>query len=459
MAIWKARTSTGVRTYFAVVRGGALRTGLVAGDFAVTLIDPDDSASTTLTVTESAQLAGIYYIDIPSAFLTTNGVGHYGLRIGIHAAAPAQDDEELESVEVNTSDIDFIAGDVWDETTSSHLTAGTTGEDLSLIKYQGSIYIDTTNGAAGTTIGINGTPDNPVDTLADALTLATSTGFRKFVIVEGNLTLTAALTEWTVELRDEAQLNFGSQSVNGSTFTGGIVTGTMTGTAVITRSFLDSVSGFLGTAQFCGLGGTITLASGESTFDRCHSREPATGIVTLDFVGAGRSVNLRAYSGGVQVENMVDVSNIGTVEFVAGRIVVDSSCTAGTLIIRGITVVTDSSAGTTVDTTGVVNQTLVGGAVWDESRAAHTIVGSFGEGVNLTAAERVNIANTLLDLASSIEAGFTLRDTMRLMAATLCGTVSGGPGNPVFRSMDNSADRVDSVADSNGNRSSVTLTP
>jgi hypothetical protein len=45
------------------------------------------------------------------------------------------------------------------------------------------------------------------------------------------------------------------------------------------------------------------------------------------------------------------------------------------------------------------------------------------------------------------------------MSAVLCGKVSGGPANPAFRNMVDSKARVVSVADSNGNRSSVTLDP
>lgn len=55
-----------------------------------------------------------------------------------------------------------------------------------------------------------------------------------------------------------------------------------------------------------------------------------------------------------------------------------------------------------------------------------------------------------------IETGYTVKQVLRLMAAVLCGKASGGASNSVFRSLDDSANRVTSVADSSGNRSSVT---
>ena len=67
--------------------------------------------------------------------------------------------------------------------------------------------------------------------------------------------------------------------------------------------------------------------------------------------------------------------------------------------------------------------------------------------------------NEIFDKADGVETGFTLRQTQRLMAGVLCGKVSGGPGLPVFRNMQDTADRVSSTADANGNRTIVTLSP
>jgi len=119
MALWKARVSTGVRVYFKVVRNGALVSGLATGLFTVVLINPADTASTTLAVTGSTQQGGVYYVDVPSGFLTTNGAGHYGLSIGVHKPNPQPiDDEILESVEVTARDLDDLATpqDVLDNT-------------------------------------------------------------------------------------------------------------------------------------------------------------------------------------------------------------------------------------------------------------------------------------------------------------------------------------------------------
>jgi hypothetical protein len=109
MALWKARTGTGVRVYFKAVSAGSLVTGLGPGAFTVKVINPTDTAVQAVTVAESSQQGGVYYFDVPSAFLMAHDIGHYGLSVGIHSAVPSLDDEALFPLEVNATDIDFIS--------------------------------------------------------------------------------------------------------------------------------------------------------------------------------------------------------------------------------------------------------------------------------------------------------------------------------------------------------------
>lgn len=249
-------------------------------------------------------------------------------------------------------------------------------------QYLGSVWLDATNGSAGTTVGEHGTPQNPVTTLADALTLATAIGVRSLVVIDGALTLTAPLTEFLVELRDGASLALGGFSVDNSEFRGGTLTGVMTGTVVVRDAVLDGVSGLLGEARNCGLNGTLTLAAGETLFDRCASAEPGAARPTLDFVGAGRTCNIRGYSGGLQIDTMVNADNLCGIDFIAGQLIVDATCALGTLVVSGIVTVTDNSTGTTVDITGVVSPLAVENAVWDTVLASHAVAGSTGEALD-----------------------------------------------------------------------------
>lgn len=67
-------------------------------------------------------------------------------------------------------------------------------------------------------------------------------------------------------------------------------------------------------------------------------------------------------------------------------------------------------------------------------------------------------ADALLDRAAGVETNRTLRQTLRLILAVAVGKVSGGgSGTETFRDTNDSKDRVVSVNDENGNRTSVTL--
>ncbi len=81
-----------------------------------------------------------------------------------------------------------------------------------------------------------------------------------------------------------------------------------------------------------------------------------------------------------------------------------------------------------------------------------------GDAMTLTAGERTSVATALLDLANAVETGITTREALRAMLAVLAGKVSGMDSNvPVFRSADDTANRVSATTDSSGNRSAVTL--
>jgi hypothetical protein len=93
---------------------GSLRTGLVAGDFTVTAVNPADSATTPPAVSESAQKAGLYQFTIPSSFFTTHGVGLYRFVVEVDtiagpSGAPNVRDAFSGVVRAQQEDIDTLA--------------------------------------------------------------------------------------------------------------------------------------------------------------------------------------------------------------------------------------------------------------------------------------------------------------------------------------------------------------
>jgi hypothetical protein len=215
-------------------------------------------------------------------------------------------------------------------------------------RYQGAIWINTNSGTAGTQIGVNGTPDNPVDTLADALTLATATGFRSFQIIDGSITLISSFTQWSFEGTNSAEaatVNLNGQDVTGSRFTQLTCSGAMTGTgASFEQSQLNGVTGFDGVATNCYLvSGFGFRNNGDAVLNLVGAI--TVGIV-IDFNGAN-SVMWQDNAGG-----LIYIINVNVAGKFHGIIwkggIVDythASNTAGTVIQGGDAVTAGPSAG------------------------------------------------------------------------------------------------------------------
>ncbi len=120
--MWFTKIADGFRGWFVAVQSnGTLRTGLVAGDFTVTVVEPGDAASLVPTVTESATKSGLYRFDVTSGFITTNGVGEYGVVVEIDtfagpSGAPNVRTSISKVLRVTTEDFDTLSkpGDAMD---------------------------------------------------------------------------------------------------------------------------------------------------------------------------------------------------------------------------------------------------------------------------------------------------------------------------------------------------------
>ena len=82
------KDTEGFRAFFTVIQSnGSLRTGLVAGDFTVTAVEPALAGTNTPTVSEVGVVPGLYTFLIPASFLGTYGIGDYGVLVQIDTFA------------------------------------------------------------------------------------------------------------------------------------------------------------------------------------------------------------------------------------------------------------------------------------------------------------------------------------------------------------------------------------
>jgi len=245
----------------------------------------------------------------------------------------------------------------WEEQGSNHLVPGSTGFNAAAMSYMGAVNIDTSNGTAGTAFGTNGTVGNPVDNIADAIVLDAILKSRTYRL-RGSVTLPDSHDDWIfIGTGTETVVALNGQDTNDSFFQGCELSGNAANSHIHAHDCtLDGVTNVSGIFAQCRLRNSLSLAPNGTMFAHCYSYMPGAGSTPIiDVQGAGRTLNMRAYSGGVRLQNMNDPGNATTIELIAGQVVVDASCTDGDLAIRGIGSLTDNSTGTTVNTDSLLN--------------------------------------------------------------------------------------------------------
>ena len=133
--------------------------------------------------------------------------------------------------------------------------------------------------------------------------------------------------------------------------------------------------------------GTLVLGGTRAThFLNCYSGVPGLGTPEIDFNGSGPTCAFRNYSGGVKLVNKSGPESV-TVDMDPGQCIIDGTVTNGTIVVRGVGLLFDTSAGTTI----VNDDGLVQNAVWDTQINGVTS-GSFGEAAkSVSFAEHIHV--------------------------------------------------------------------
>lgn len=331
------------------------------------------------------------------------------------------DSGEVSGAEVSGSLILETAKVVWDRvlTGATHNLATSAGRRLRGIQdfqgYEdGAIWIDTINGSAGTTDFENGTVENPVNTIADANTLAASLGIARFRI------LPASTLDFSVPGADQENQEFlgnrwtlalGGRSISGSFFQGADVSGIGTGATEMHFDHCHFAAVTLPPCdcEGCILEGTFTFGTaGDFFFENCKSGVAGTGTPALNYGAALNSsnVNFRLYSGGIEIQNMGAGTGGYNMSLEGhGQLVVNANCSATSAVaIRGHFPITGDStaiAAITFSDDARFTRSEVVDDVWDEviSTSAHNTAQSAGK--RLRQITSVIIANDTAEVGNS----------------------------------------------------------
>ena len=297
--------------------------------------------------------------------------------------------------------------------------------DIQYSSFSGGVTLDVTSSYSGTEYP-TGTPRQPVNNTADAVAICTARGFSTIYVI-GNLTIGAGIDFSGMAIIGES-INKSSitidaaANVTGAEVSECTVSGTLDGNARLDHCQINALAYVEGVAQHCILQGPITLGGGATAhFLDCWSGVPGMSTPVIDMGGSGQSLALRAYSGGIELQNKTGPENV-SVDLIAGQVILAATVTAGDLVIRGVGKLTDNSAGATV-ANELLNTT--------------TIETALREAV--------------------VDGTITLEQSLRLSNAILGGKVSGaGSGTETFRDPGDTTDRVISTVDSQGNRTAIT---
>lgn len=256
--------------------------------------------------------------------------------------------------------IEDTADGVWDEllTGSSHNIANSAGRRLRQLQdtgvYQdGAVWIDTVNGTAGTELYTNGTVFNPVDNIADALTIAAGLNLYGFRIApESSITLPQGVDGY-IFTGFGYTVNLNGQSLSGTAFLHATIIGNDDSSNTTPTYYESCLMGDnqLGShnLQGCQLGGDMVLhQAGDYFWNACFSGVAGTGSPSVDFQAAVETKNLsvRHYSGGMEFKNFGAGGGTHTASYEGmGQLILNANCAGGTIAKRGLFNFTDNSGG------------------------------------------------------------------------------------------------------------------
>ena len=292
----------------------------------------------------------------------------------------------------------------------------------------GAIWVDSINGVAGTEPFTNGVGDNAVLTFADALTLSGVVNLQRFRIINGSsITLTTDSTSFTL-VGDSWFLDLNGQDISSMSVRGANITGTgIDGGArpVFDRSIISTSTLPPIIMTDCGFAGTITAgAAGDYNMENCSST--IAGLLTPKFdFGAllgDVSLNLRGYSGGIELLNMGQVGTDNASVDGDLKVILNANCVGGILVVRGNVEIIDNSGGavtiekiaSTSRSAGYANASL-----WHNASASNVLTSIFIDGTADNPVSSIAAMDTLAGLLNLKKYSFVAGDNITITQSQL----------------------------------------
>lgn len=233
--------------------------------------------------------------------------------------------------------------------------------------FDGCVSLDVATGGSGTGFP-NGNSEHPVNNLADAKAIALARGF-KAIKVLGDLTLGASdvadnLTFDGSGIHETALTLTAGCSTQSSVFRNMTINGEQNGEADYESCEIGELHKAFGHFGNCRIMGPFHLVTGVPdivVMRECYSSGDADAPLVLDLDSSSVNIAVNAFTGSLHIQNFNKNPGAGavTVNIQSGRITIDSSCTKGSIYIRGTCEIINNAAGTVVDLAGSIETVAV----------------------------------------------------------------------------------------------------
>jgi hypothetical protein len=305
-----------------------------------------------------------------------------------------------------------------------------TNAAIEYASFNGGVIIDVNSGITGTLFP-RGTEQMKVNNLADALLIAETRGFNKLYL-HSDLTIDGSedLSGFHIVGQNHVQVdliventpdvdNLRIERVN-------IHDSILDGDVSIRDCVVGDVSYVNGHIHDSGLYGTITLGGNkESVLANCYTIDQDNPPI-VDMGGSGNDLAMPNYSGIVTIRNLSSATEEIGIGLLAGMVVLEATLTAGTVIVSGVGLLIDNSNGANVDSSSLLNATL--------------------------------IADTISDMVVDSSDNVSLKKALYGIMAALAGIANGGGSTQItFRNQGDTADALILNVDADGNRTSTII--
>lgn len=242
---------------------------------------------------------------------------------------------------------------------------------LNYASYNGGVTVDINSSYNGTGYPI-GTPQQPVNNLTDALTIAEDKGFTAFYIL-GDITIDFSLDfrqySFIGESIDKTTITIEANAqVEKSEFYEASIQGTLDGEAKIKNSLIKDINYISGYVELCVLAGEITLGGGaNSYFLDCWAGTKMDDPSIIDMGGSGQTLVMQNFNGTIKIVNKTGTNDEANFSLNAGIVILDPTVTAGNVNVIGTGALIDNSDGTAViNVEYLVNAEIMTNKIWDD---------------------------------------------------------------------------------------------